>query len=129
MVRSSALSHADYADASIVRADSEVTFLAGACPLDEDGVVVGPGDVAAQARKALENMDVVLAKCRMGREDVAFLRVLVATDDREDLSTAWAAVREHFGSHDMPATLQGVSMLGYPDQLVEIEPIAVRLPR
>ncbi len=129
MVRSSSFSHAEYADASIVRADSEVIFLAGACPLDEKGVVVAPGDIAAQTRKALENMDAVLARCQVSLEDVAFLRVLVATDQPESLGVAWTVVREHFGSHDVPATLHGVSVLGYRDQLVEIEPIAARSPR
>jgi enamine deaminase RidA (YjgF/YER057c/UK114 family) len=33
-----------------------VVFTAGACPLDSDGRVVAPGDVAAQARKTLDNL-------------------------------------------------------------------------
>jgi enamine deaminase RidA (YjgF/YER057c/UK114 family) len=123
------LNHAEYADASIVSADSEVLFLAGACPLDEQGVVVAPGDVAAQTRKALENMDTVLARCQVTLQDVAFVRVLVATDQPGSLGVAWTAVREHFGSHEVPATLQGVSVLGYPNQLVEIEPVAARSRR
>ena len=74
-------------------------------------------------------MDAVLARCQVSLEDVAFLRVLVAADRPESLGVAWTVVREHFGSHDVPATLHGVSVLGYPDQLVEIEPIAARWPR
>ena len=105
---------------------ARVIFLAGGCPLDENGVVVGPEDVAAQTRKALENMDTVLARGEVAIDDVAFLRVLAAPHQPESLGVAWTVVREHFGSHDVPATLQGVSVLGYPDQLVEIEPIAVR---
>lgn len=120
--------HAEYSDAAIVKADSEVIFLAGACPLDEDGVVVSAGDVAAQAKKALENMDAVLGRCGVDLEDVAFLRILVATDEPNQLGVAWTVVREHFGSHEVPATLQGVTVLGYPNQLVEIEPIATRAP-
>lgn len=34
------------------------------------------------------------------------------------------AARESFGEHDVPSTLMGVSVLGYPDQLVEIEAVA-----
>ena len=30
-----------------------------------------------------------------------------------------------FGEHDAPSTLLGVAVLGYPDQLVEIEAVAV----
>jgi enamine deaminase RidA (YjgF/YER057c/UK114 family) len=111
-----------------LRPDSEVVFLAGACPVDENGVVVAPGDIAAQTRKALENMDAVLARCQVALEDVAFLRVLVVADQPESLGLAWTVVREHFGNHEAPATLQGVSVLGYLHQLVEIEPIAARSP-
>jgi hypothetical protein len=33
-------------------------------------------------------------------------------------------VRDAFGDHDVPSTLLGVTVLGYPDQLVEIEAVA-----
>ena len=127
-VRSPELTHADYADASIVRADSEVVFLAGACPLDSHGVVVAPGDIAAQTRKALANMDVALSDCRVALQDVAFLRVMVVASTSEDLGVAWKVVKDHFGHHDVPATLQGASVLGYADQLVEIEAVGTREP-
>ena len=31
-----------------------------------------------------------------------------------------------FGAHDAPSTLLGVAALGYPDQLVEVEAVAIR---
>ena len=37
---------------------------------------------------------------------------------------AWDVIRAAFGDHDAPSTLLGVSVLGYPDQLVEIEAVA-----
>jgi enamine deaminase RidA (YjgF/YER057c/UK114 family) len=37
---------------------------------------------------------------------------------------AWAVIREAFGTHHVPSTLQGVTVLGCPDQLVEIEAVA-----
>lgn len=129
VIRSPRLSHADYSDASVIRADKEIVLLAGVCPLNDEGAVVHPGDVAAQTRKVLENMDLVLSRCHVSLEDVAFLRILVVAERSEELGSAWTEVREHFGSHEMPATLQGVSVLGYPGQLVEIEPFAVRDPR
>jgi len=50
--------------------------------------------------------------------------VLVASSRRDDLVTAWEIVRDAFGDHDVPSTLVGVTVLGYADQLVEIEAIA-----
>ena len=57
--------------------------------------------------------------------DVISTRVLVASSQRADLVTVWEIVRDAFGNHDVPSTLVGVTVLGYPDQLVEIEAIAV----
>jgi enamine deaminase RidA (YjgF/YER057c/UK114 family) len=51
--------------------------------------------------------------------------VYVASSDRRDLVTAWDEVARFFAGHDVPSTLLGVAVLGYPGQLVEIEVIAV----
>jgi uncharacterized membrane protein len=51
--------------------------------------------------------------------------VYVASRWREDLVTAWNVVREAFGDHDVPSTLIGVEVLGYPEQMVEVEAVAV----
>ena len=50
--------------------------------------------------------------------------VFVASARQADLVTAWEVIRAAFGDHDAPSTLLGVSVLGYPDQLVEIEAVA-----
>jgi enamine deaminase RidA (YjgF/YER057c/UK114 family) len=57
-------------------------------------------------------------------EDVISTRVLVASSNRADLVATWEVVRDSFGEHDVPSTLIGVTVLGYADQLVEIEAIA-----
>ena len=74
-----------------------MVFTAGACPLDADGATVAVGDVAGQARQVMDN-----------------------------LVAAWDVVRAAFGGHDAPSTLVGVTVLGHPDQLVEVEAVAVR---
>lgn len=48
----------------------------------------------------------------------------MASQRRADLLAAWEVVRRHFGDHDAPSTLLGVAVLGYPNQLVEVEAIA-----
>ena len=42
-----------------------------------------------------------------------------------DLVAAWDVVSAAFGEHDAPSTLFGVTVLGWPDQMVEIEAVAV----
>ena len=56
--------------------------------------------------------------------DVLKTTVFVASARQADLVIAWEVIRAAFGDHDAPSTLLGVSVLGYPDQLVEIEAVA-----
>lgn len=114
-----------YAYAATTPATSLV-FTAGACPLDAAGEVVAPGDIAAQARQTLANLRVVLEECSCGFADVLKTTVYVASADRADLVTAWNEVASAFGEHDAPSTLLGVAVLGYQNQLVEIEAVAAR---
>ena len=51
--------------------------------------------------------------------------MFVASAERADLAAAWEVVSAAFGDHDAPGTLLGVTALGWPDQLVEIEAVAV----
>lgn len=124
LIRSSALADAPYAYAATAPAGSRLIFLAGACPLDDDGRTVAPGDYAAQAARCVETLIGALTASGARLTDVISTRVLVASDSRSDLVDAWNVVRAAFGAHDVPSTLLGVTMLGYADQLVEIEAIA-----
>src|SRR5215207_6184041 len=103
-----------------------MVFTAGACPLDADGKTVAVGDVAGQARQVMDNLVAALEGAGAGLDDVLKTTVYVATSDRQDLVTAWEVVRAAFGGHDAPSTLVGVTVLGYPDQLVEVEAVAIR---
>ncbi|WP_309233074.1 RidA family protein [Blastococcus sp. TML/C7B] len=103
-----------------------MVYTAGACPLDADGATVAVGDVTGQARQVMTNLRTALEAAGAGLRDVLKTTVYVATADRADLLAAWAVVREELGDHDAPSTLVGVTLLGYPDQLVEVEAVAVR---
>lgn len=125
LIRANKLSDtAEYAYAATVPAHASLVFLAGACPLNEDGSTAGIGDVAEQARKCIDNMVVALAAAGAGLRDVVHTRVLVASANQADLVAAWNVVRDAFGQHDVPSTLMGVTVLGYDHQLVEIEAVA-----
>ncbi len=77
---------------------------------------------------ALENLKIALKECRANLEDVAYTRVLVASDEQSDLVSAWETIRAEFGQHDVPSILFGVTVLGYANQLVEIEAVAALSP-
>jgi enamine deaminase RidA (YjgF/YER057c/UK114 family) len=125
LLRSPALfSGAPYAYAAQAPPGSRFVYLAGACPLDSEGTTIGVGNYVDQARAALDNLELALAAAAATITNVIFTRVLVATNDRDDLVKVWAVVAERFGEHDVPSTLVGVTVLGYRDQLVEIEAVA-----
>lgn len=125
LVRSSRLfPGVPYAYAAVV-GPAGLVFTAGACPLDEHGQVTAPGDVAAQARQAVANLRTALEDSGATIADVVKTTVYVASRDRGDLVAAWDEVATAFGDHDVPSTLLGVTVLGYPGQLVEIEAIAI----
>ncbi|GAB3598770.1 RidA family protein [Microbacterium tumbae] len=127
LIRSPALADAPYAYAATAPAGARLIFLAGSCPLASDGAVVAPGDYGKQAEWCIENMRTALSVAGADLSDVISTRVLVASSARADLVTAWNVVAGAFGSHDAPSTLLGVTVLGYPDQLVEIEAVAAVL--
>ncbi|GAA4319381.1 enamine deaminase RidA (YjgF/YER057c/UK114 family) [Actinomadura luteofluorescens] len=128
LIRSASLSSvAEYAYAATAPAEARLIFLAGACPLNEDGSTAAVGDYAGQAARALENLRTALADAGASLHDVISTRVLVASQRQQDLVKAWEVVRDAFGDHDVPSTLMGITVLGYADQLVEIEAVAAVL--
>lgn len=124
LIRSTALADAPYAYAATAPSDSRLIFLAGSCPLEDDGSTTSPGDYAAQATRCVETLVTALSAAGAELTDVINTRVLVASSRQKDLVTAWDVVHAAFGSHDVPSTLLGVTVLGYDDQLVEIEAVA-----
>jgi len=115
---------APYAYAAIPAPGTRLVFTAGACPLDDAGETVAPGDLAAQAEQTMKNLRIALRAAGADLDDVLKTTVYVASRQRQDLVTAWEVVRRHFGDHEAPSTLLGVSVLGYPDQLIEVEAVA-----
>jgi enamine deaminase RidA (YjgF/YER057c/UK114 family) len=103
-----------------------LVFTAGACPLDGGGGVVAPGDIPSQTRQALENLQIALDEAGCDQRDVVKTTVFVASSSRDDLLQAWNEYETVYGADGPPSTLLGVAMLGWPEQLVEIEAIAVR---
>lgn len=124
LIRGTALADTPYAYAATAPAGSRLIFLAGACPLNDDGTTAAPGDYAAQAARCVETLQAALDVAGATLTDVISTRVLVASSAQADLVTAWDVVHAAFGAHDVPSTLLGVTVLGYDHQLVEIEAIA-----
>lgn len=73
----------------------------------------------------MRNLVTALEEAGAALTDVVKTTVYVASSQQSDLVKAWEVYREYMGEHDVPSTLLGVTVLGYSDQLVEVEAVAV----
>jgi enamine deaminase RidA (YjgF/YER057c/UK114 family) len=104
-------------------------YLAGQCPLDQGGCLVGPGSLEAQVDQVVVNALAALAAVNAQPQHVVRSVIYVRSDDREDLGLAWhrltaSALGPAFTS---ASTLLGVTQLGFAGQLVEVD-LTVALP-
>jgi enamine deaminase RidA (YjgF/YER057c/UK114 family) len=126
LIRSDQLAETvQYAYAATTEAPARCVWVAGACPLDASGATVAAGDYAGQTHQVMRNLIAALEGAGAALTDIAKTTIYVATTSRTDLVAAWGVYREYMGSHDAPSTLIGVTVLGYQDQLVEVEAVAV----
>jgi enamine deaminase RidA (YjgF/YER057c/UK114 family) len=97
-------------------------YISGQVAWDKDGNVVGPGDVAAQARRCFEAMKALVEAAGGTMDDIVKVNTyLVRIGD----AGALRPVREAFFKPPYPAwTTVAVSALVQPELLVEIEAIA-----
>lgn len=105
-----------------IRAGNTI-YLAGQVARDEQGNVVGAGDVTAQARQVYANISKILKAA--GADFSHIVKMTTYLLDRAD-SAAVSAVRfEHLGNHRPPHTGLIVAGLGSPDLRLEVDVIAV----
>jgi enamine deaminase RidA (YjgF/YER057c/UK114 family) len=107
-----------------VASGARLVVTAGAVPLDATGKLVGAGDVRRQAQQTLANLMEQLGAAGAGADAVLKTTVYVASTDRTDLVAVWDVVQAS-PLAAAASTLLGVALLGYTDQLVEIEAVAV----
>jgi enamine deaminase RidA (YjgF/YER057c/UK114 family) len=109
----------------IVATGTRSVFVAGQEPKDEQGNLVGPGDLAVQARQVFANLGRALAAAGAGPDQVTKITIFVVHYRREDLPAIEAGRVALFGDHKPADTLVGVEALSRPEYLIEVEAIAV----
>jgi enamine deaminase RidA (YjgF/YER057c/UK114 family) len=121
LVRSPAFSHV-----AVVPPGATTIYVGGQDAVDADGALVGAGDVAAQAARALANVETALGAAGAGLGDVVQWTVLIV--DGVDLGAAYGTVASRLAS-DEPGlvTAAVVSALGVPGALIEIAAVAAVL--
>lgn len=100
-----------------------MAFLAGQCPLDRSGAVVGPDDFDAQVDQVARNALVALQAVGASPDQVVRSVIYVVTDDDAVLGRVWRRFNasELATAFTTASTLLGVTRLGFPGQLVELD--------
>jgi enamine deaminase RidA (YjgF/YER057c/UK114 family) len=109
----------------VVVASGRLVFVSGQASDDTEGNLVGPGDLAAQARQAFTNLGRALAAVGARPDQVARITIYVVHHQAAFLSLISEARIAVFGDHKPADTLIGVETLAEPGYLIEIEAIAV----
>ena len=101
----------------------DTVYVSGTVAWGEDGRFVGEGDVYAQAKQALRNIEKALQQAGASLRDVVRTRIYLTDIDRwEEAARAHA---EAFAAVKPAATMVEVSRLADAMMLVEIEAVAV----
>jgi enamine deaminase RidA (YjgF/YER057c/UK114 family) len=101
----------------------DTVYVSGTVAWGPDGALVGPGDVYAQAKQAIANIEAALKEADAALRDVVRTRIYLTDISRwEDAARAH---REAFAEVRPASSLLEVSRLAAPDMLVEIEAVAV----
>lgn len=110
----------------VAQGDGQVVHLKGQVPLDPDGALIGKGDLRAQVRQTLENIEAVLASVGGTMADVVSL-----THYTTDIGAFMGAgdIRARFFAEPYPVTTTvEVARLYDPEIQVEITATA-EIPR
>ena len=115
-----------YSHVTVVES-GRLAFLAGQCPLDAAGVLVGAGDVLAQTDQVIANALTVLAAVRAKPDDVVRSVIYVVSEDNAVLAAVWRRLQDsELGpAFTTASTLLGVARLGFAGQLIEVDLTAV----
>jgi 2-iminobutanoate/2-iminopropanoate deaminase len=109
-----------YTDAVVA---GKTIYVSGCGASDENGKLIGRGDVAAQTRKTLDNMKIALAAAGGTLDDVVKVTVYLAdVNDRQKVNEVR---KEYFKDNKPASTLIEISKFALDGMLIEIEAIAV----
>jgi len=101
----------------------DLIFVSGTVAWGPDGKLVGKGDVYAQAKQTLANIEGYLREAGASLKDVVRTRIYLTDIGRwQEVARAH---REAFGDVRPASSLLEISRLAEPEMLVEIEAVAV----
>lgn len=114
-----------YTQVVAVTGPVRTVYVGGQDAVDAQGAIVGKGDLAAQVRQVLANVQKALAAAGAGPEHIIKWNVYLVQG--QSMQTGFGAFREFWGERANPPAITGmyVSGLAHPDFFVEMDAIAV----
>jgi enamine deaminase RidA (YjgF/YER057c/UK114 family) len=104
----------------------KTVYLSGQVAWDASQQIIGPGDLQAQTRQALENVRTAMEAAGGQLADVVSMRIYIVEDVLGESHHVSEALRDTFSPDQAPATTWiGVPALADEEFLVEIEAIGV----
>ncbi len=101
----------------------ETVHVSGQLALDQDGNIVGEGDMVVQTEKTYENLKKCLESVGATINDIVMLRVFVT--DLEEFQKTGEVRKKYFGKYRPATTGLEISRLYFDDAMIEVEAMAV----
>lgn len=98
-------------------------YISGQFSHDMEGAFIGEGDIEAQTRQTLENLDRVLEGFGVTKSNLAYMEIYL-TNAQEHSEPVLRLFKEYVGQHRPAGSLIGVTYLASLEQLIEISAIA-----
>lgn len=102
----------------------DLVFLSGQAAIDQNGAIVGEGDIDAQINQAMDNISRALKTVGSGIDRI--FKITIFLTDMSHFDRVMA-MRERYFQKPWPAdTTVGVAALALPALMIELEVIATR---
>lgn len=98
-------------------------FISGQTATDEQGNLIGIGDIIAQTDRTYENLGRILRAAGASISDIVMLNIFCR--DLDGFTKTGEARKKHFGKHFPASTAVQIDRLLSPDALIEVEAVAV----
>ena len=101
----------------------DTVYISGQLPQDQDGNIVGKGDMVVQTEKTYENLKKCLESVGATMRDIVMLRVFVT--NLEEFQETGEVRKKYFGKYRPATTGLQISGLYFPDAMIEVEATAI----
>jgi enamine deaminase RidA (YjgF/YER057c/UK114 family) len=115
-----------YSKAVVVPNSGKTVYLSGMIPLDKAFNIVVKGDLRAQIKQVLKNLDVVMQAAGVTKNDIVKLGVNIVYKGNTDSFIVAEELQDFFDRDEMPATtMTGAPFIVADGILIQIEATAV----